>query len=345
MYFLLDQTPFVHFGTRASRISQNIILTVPGLSDEAIVVGAHYDSVLYPGASDNASGVALLLESAQRMLNIDNYHTIVYVFFGGEEVGLVGSTYYVSSLSEQDHDNILFMVNADVLIEGPYLVYGTGGMPEIDDEDEIENLRELLIEELVERVNAWNQEWREEMAQMQEDFLIEGEYETIEGEYVVFEYGFDPLIFEEFIIEYVTAEDFEWILDLSASEVISWAFEFGLVDFYMNEYALMVSSIAAELNSYHDFELITVPENIGLSSDQLVFLNAGHTVVMLAGFEWVENLEFPGWFILQDEFTLTVLHSPQDEFYYIEDRWPGMIFNNMRGLGLLLEGILTLGPQ
>ena len=111
---------------RDTYLSQNVILTVPGQSSQVIVVGAHYDTVLYPGASDNASGTALLLESAQRMRYIDNYYTIVYVFFGAEEVGLLGAHYYLNSLSEEELDNIIFMVNADVLFEGPYFIYGGG---------------------------------------------------------------------------------------------------------------------------------------------------------------------------------------------------------------------------
>jgi len=106
--------------------SQNVILTVPGQSEKKIIVGAHYDTWPYPGASDNASGVALLLESAQRMLTTDNYYTIVYVFFGAEEVGLMGAYFYYDSLSQTQRDNIIMMINADVLFEGPYLVYGAG---------------------------------------------------------------------------------------------------------------------------------------------------------------------------------------------------------------------------
>ena len=105
--------------------SQNVILTVPGRSERKIIVGAHYDSLPYPGASDNASGVGLLLESAQRMLNEDNYHTIVYIFFGAEEVGLIGAHVYVNSLSFRERERIAFMINADVLFEGPYKLYGT----------------------------------------------------------------------------------------------------------------------------------------------------------------------------------------------------------------------------
>jgi len=125
-YTFMNRSPFVDLGFRPSMQSQNIVLTVPGQSEDVIVVGAHYDSVFFPGASDNASGVALLLESAQRMLSIDNYYTIEYVFFGAEEMGLFGSLYYVDNLTEAEHDNILFMINADILLDGDQLFYMAG---------------------------------------------------------------------------------------------------------------------------------------------------------------------------------------------------------------------------
>jgi len=108
---------------RSTTLSQNVILTVPGQSDRTIIVGAHYDSVKYPGASDNASGTALLLESAQRMLHLDNYYTIVYMFFGAHETGgFHGTRFYLNSLAWWERQNILFMTNADVLFERPYMV-------------------------------------------------------------------------------------------------------------------------------------------------------------------------------------------------------------------------------
>jgi hypothetical protein len=120
------QPMFAGADIRASRLSQNVILTIPGQSEGTIIIGAHYDSVNYPGASDNASGMALLLESAARMRYFNNYHTLVYIFFGAEEVGLLGAFYYVESLSEAERDNILFMINADVLFEGRYFIYAAG---------------------------------------------------------------------------------------------------------------------------------------------------------------------------------------------------------------------------
>jgi len=126
IFVLLDQSPFAHIGMRPSLRSQNVILTVPGQSEQVIVVGAHYDSVFFPGASDNASGVALLLESAQRLLNIDNYYTIEYVFFGAEEIGLIGAYYYANSLTPAKHHNLMFMINADILLDGEDLLYMAG---------------------------------------------------------------------------------------------------------------------------------------------------------------------------------------------------------------------------
>jgi len=111
---------------REEYLSQNVVLTISGQSERTIIVGAHYDSLLYPGASDNASGTALLMESAQRMLYKDNYHTIVYVFFGAEEVGLLGAFYYLHTLNDEEFENIVFMINADVLFEGPHLLYSAG---------------------------------------------------------------------------------------------------------------------------------------------------------------------------------------------------------------------------
>jgi len=129
LFLFIHRSPFVNLDIRPSEKSQNIILTVPGQSEEVIIVSAHYDGVFYPGASDNASGVALLLESAWRMQNQDNYYTIHYVFFGAEEAGIFGAYHYAAKLTQAEHDNILFVINADVLLEGDDLYYMAGYSP------------------------------------------------------------------------------------------------------------------------------------------------------------------------------------------------------------------------
>jgi|GEM_PF-1613654 len=120
------QSPLRSFYTGSAILrdySQNVILHLPGRSNQKIIVGAHYDSFYYPGASDNASGVGLLLESAMRMRYRDNYFTLVYVFFGAEEVGLIGAYYYLYNLSDEERDNIVLMISADCLFDGAYMVY------------------------------------------------------------------------------------------------------------------------------------------------------------------------------------------------------------------------------
>ena len=112
-----------------TQLTQNIIVTLPGRSERKIVVGAHYDSWPTPGAADNASGVVTLLESAQRMLQVDHYYTIEYVFFGAHEAGgFWGADHYMQKLSDEQSDNLILMINADVLIDGPYMLYGAAYM-------------------------------------------------------------------------------------------------------------------------------------------------------------------------------------------------------------------------
>ena len=111
--------------------SQNVILTLPGKSAETIIIGAHYDSVGYPGISDNASGTVLLLENAYLMRDVDHYYTLQYVFFGAEEVGLIGAFYFVYHMTQEDIDNLVLMINADVILDGPELIYAVAYMEQL----------------------------------------------------------------------------------------------------------------------------------------------------------------------------------------------------------------------
>jgi hypothetical protein len=113
-------------GHEVRNYSQNLIVTIPGRSEQTIIMGAHYDSLRYPGTSDNASGTALLMENAKRMLSQDHYYTLVYVFFGAHEIGLLGGFYFYNSLTPEERDAIRLFIKTDVLLEGPDLVFSTG---------------------------------------------------------------------------------------------------------------------------------------------------------------------------------------------------------------------------
>ena len=90
----------------ADRTAVNVIGVLPGrpgpLAEEAIVLGAHYDHLgltggaIHPGADDNASGTAVVVGLARAFAAVGGLdRTLVFVLFGAEEIGLVGSGHYV----------------------------------------------------------------------------------------------------------------------------------------------------------------------------------------------------------------------------------------------------------
>ena len=124
-----QQNPLHSFNVNPQNIrgrSQNVILTIPGQSEQKIVVGAHYDSYPYPGASDNAASVGVLLEMAARLRYLDNYYTIELVFFGAEESWWIGAFYYLYRLSAAARNRIVLMINVDILLDGDNLIFAVG---------------------------------------------------------------------------------------------------------------------------------------------------------------------------------------------------------------------------
>jgi aminopeptidase YwaD len=98
--------------------SNNVVATPPGGSCR-LVIGGHYDSVpAGPGANDNASGTGVVIELARAMAADGDLDDICFVLFGSEEIGLLGSAYYVRSLSSGERDGIDAMLNFDMLAVG-----------------------------------------------------------------------------------------------------------------------------------------------------------------------------------------------------------------------------------
>jgi len=229
-------------------MSQNVLLTIPGQSSHKIVVTAHYDGVLNPGASDNASGVGLLLEGAYRMLGADNYFTIVFAFVGAEEVGYLGAYYYLQSLTPEQQEKIVLNINADVLFEGPYFFFGTAFMG-----------------------------------------------------------------------------------------------PFGLDN---NELTDFINQLAETLNAQYGTALISERSLAQMPSDQIIFLNAGHTVVAFTGLARIgaeDYADFMGRrFNTRLPFTGTVLHTPNDCVHVINEIWPSKIGDAMWTFGLFLEYLLGM---
>ena len=114
--------------------SRNVIGVVEGydpqLKNEYILVGAHYDhlgvvqytrdgekgQMLFPGADDNASGVATLIEVA-RLVSQNNFllrRSVIFACFGSNELGMAGSWYFLNR-SFPEVDKIAAMINLDMV--------------------------------------------------------------------------------------------------------------------------------------------------------------------------------------------------------------------------------------
>lgn len=108
----------LHPFTYNSNTYYNVVAVLPGVvsPNEQIIMCGHYDSVNNPGADDNASGTAAVLETARILSNYRFEKTIIFIAFDREEQGLVGSNAYVN---QYRNDNILGVVNLDMVAYNP----------------------------------------------------------------------------------------------------------------------------------------------------------------------------------------------------------------------------------
>lgn len=109
--------------------SANVMALKAGASRQEIIVGAHYDSVsVGKGADDNATGVAVILEVAERIRELETPYTIRFILFGAEEAGMQGSRYYVGQMTYDQIQNTVAMINLDSIAAGDIAyIYGDAG--------------------------------------------------------------------------------------------------------------------------------------------------------------------------------------------------------------------------
>lgn len=137
--------------------SQNVIgqLTGTKYPDSVIVFSAHYDhlgkmgnNTYFPGANDNASGVAMLLNLAEHYSKNVPEKTIVFMAFGAEESGIIGSQFYTEN-PLFPLKQINFLINLDLLgtgEDGIQVVNGSVYQTHFDKLVEINNQKKLLKE-------------------------------------------------------------------------------------------------------------------------------------------------------------------------------------------------------
>ena len=101
------------------RSTRNVIAETPtGDTNHVIVIGAHLDSVQAgPGINDDGSGSATILEVAEVFAQQGRVprNKLRFMWYSAEESGLIGSTFYVNSLSQAERDKIELMLNFDML--------------------------------------------------------------------------------------------------------------------------------------------------------------------------------------------------------------------------------------
>ncbi len=127
-----DQLTAMRYRTKFQNItvngsaSRNVIADKSGGAASArkvVLVTAHLDSINLkggpaasaPGADDNGSGSAGLLEMARVFQDHRNKHDLRFILFGGEEEGLFGSKHYVATLSASERARIRAVVNMDMI--------------------------------------------------------------------------------------------------------------------------------------------------------------------------------------------------------------------------------------
>ena len=104
--------------TSGTRTTENVLAELPGAktTDNVVMAGAHLDSVVEgPGINDNGTGTAAILEVAEMMAKAKPTNTVRFAWWGAEELGLLGSTHYVETLTDEQRGAIGLYLNFDMV--------------------------------------------------------------------------------------------------------------------------------------------------------------------------------------------------------------------------------------
>jgi hypothetical protein len=105
----------VHSVIDPNRNDYNLIAESKGGDpNHVVVVDAHLDAIFGAGMLDNASGSATILDIAEQMRKVNPRNKLRFIWFGGEELGLLGSSFYVDNLPPAELAKIGYDLDADV---------------------------------------------------------------------------------------------------------------------------------------------------------------------------------------------------------------------------------------
>lgn len=144
-----DPHSVVHYtvdATDSTVTGRNVLAFINNKASETVIIGAHYDHLGYGadgslhrgekavhnGADDNASGVAVMLDLAAKLKNENTSNNYLFMAFSGEEMGLLGSNYFVKNPT-LSLDSVNYMINLDMVgrlkKDSTLAVYGVGTTP------------------------------------------------------------------------------------------------------------------------------------------------------------------------------------------------------------------------
>lgn len=127
-------TATLNVNTRKGNVTgRNIIAHLKGVTQPSVLLGGHYDSVANsPGANDNASGTAVVLDIARNLANTPLASQAWFVAFDGEEDGLHGSRAFVEAAEPQFLSKLKGMLNFDMVgVNNELLVGGTDSLTKL----------------------------------------------------------------------------------------------------------------------------------------------------------------------------------------------------------------------
>jgi hypothetical protein len=118
IYQTLEKTGLNTYDQNYSTSGRNVFAIQTGTDypDQQFIICAHYDDMpgtIAPGADDNASGTAAVLEAARILSQVQTHYTVIYALWDEEEIGLVGSGYYAQQ-AYLAGDDILGVLNLEM---------------------------------------------------------------------------------------------------------------------------------------------------------------------------------------------------------------------------------------
>jgi len=142
-----QEVKYTSSNTDSTITGRNILAFLNNNANQTVIIGAHYDHLgygeegslyrgegkeIHNGADDNASGVAVMLNLASKLKNNNKENNYLFLAFSGEEMGLLGSNYFVKNAT-LNLDSVNYMLNMDMVgrlkKDSTLAVYGVGTTP------------------------------------------------------------------------------------------------------------------------------------------------------------------------------------------------------------------------